>query len=90
MVSYADNLRSALLPFIFWWRSPGFQFRRTRGTTTAAIRTLAIAYQSDLERLHRAGWELGVLQGGPSLSQRGQTLLEGIERINGRGFVHLS
>jgi len=45
--------------------------------------------QNDLIRLRDAGWELCVLQVGPNLSARGQILLEGIERVAGRGFVRL-
>ena len=46
--------------------------------------------QNDLIRLRNAGWELCVLQVGSSLSDRGQILQEGIERITGRGHVRLS
>ena len=45
--------------------------------------------QNDLLRLRDAGWELCVLQVGPNLSARGRILLEGIERVAGRGFVRL-
>lgn len=45
--------------------------------------------QNDLVRLRDAGWELCVLQVGPTLPARGRLLLEGIERVAGRGFVRL-
>jgi hypothetical protein len=46
--------------------------------------------QNDLIRLRDAGWELCVLQVGPTLSARGRILLEGIERVAGHGFVRLN
>jgi hypothetical protein len=45
--------------------------------------------QNDLVRLRDAGWELCVLQVGRTLSARGRILLEGIERVAGRGIVRL-
>jgi hypothetical protein len=45
--------------------------------------------QNDLVRLRDAGWELCVLQVGPTLPARGRLLLEGIERVAGRGLVRL-
>jgi hypothetical protein len=45
--------------------------------------------QSDLVRLWNAGWELCVLQVDSVLPARGNILLEGIERVAGRGFVRL-
>jgi hypothetical protein len=44
---------------------------------------------NDLLRLRGAGWELCALQVGHELSDRGNILREGIERITGRGFVRL-
>jgi len=46
--------------------------------------------QNGLLRLHNAGWELCVLQTGAELPQRGEILLEGIQRIAGNGHVRLS
>jgi hypothetical protein len=40
-------------------------------------------------RLRDVGWELCVLQTGNALSQRGEILLEGIQRVAGRGYVRL-
>ncbi|HEU0204764.1 MAG TPA: hypothetical protein VFR86_30500 [Burkholderiaceae bacterium] len=45
--------------------------------------------RNDLRELHDAGWRLCVLQEGAGLSARGRTLLEGIERIAGRGHLRL-
>lgn len=45
--------------------------------------------QRDLFRLKNAGWELGVLQVGPTLSARGRILLEGIQRLSGSGLIRL-
>ena len=45
--------------------------------------------QRDLVRLRDAGWELCVLQTGAALSQRGEILLAGIQRVAGRGYVRL-
>ena len=45
--------------------------------------------QNDLVRLHDAGWELCVLQVGLTLSACRRLLLEGIERVAGRGIVRL-
>jgi hypothetical protein len=45
--------------------------------------------QRDLVRLRDVGWELCVLQTGNALSQRGAILLEGIQRVAGRGYVRL-
>ena len=48
-----------------------------------------VTTQSDLVRLRNAGWELAVLQFGASLSQRGNILLQGIQRIAGHGHLRL-
>jgi len=70
-------------------RGPGNRFilaaKGAYEDATMATRTT----QNDLIRLRDAGWELCVLQVGPNLSARGQILLEGIERVAGRGFVRL-
>lgn len=44
---------------------------------------------TDLRRLKEAGWELCVLQMGPTLSNRGQMLLEGLKNIGGWGVTRL-
>lgn len=45
--------------------------------------------RNDLVRLSDAGWELCVLQVDSTLPDRGRILLEGIERIAGRGHKRL-
>jgi hypothetical protein len=45
--------------------------------------------QNDLVRMAEAGWELCVLVTDPEPSARGDILLEGIERVAGRGYVRL-
>ena len=45
--------------------------------------------RNDLVRLKGAGWELCVLQTGPTLPPVGNHLLEGIQNVAGRGFVRL-
>ena len=70
-------------------RGPGNRFiLAARGAYEDAGMTTRTT-QNDLHRLHDAGWELCVLQVGPTLSARGRILLEGIERVAGRGFVRL-
>lgn len=59
-----------------------------KGAYEDADMTMATT-QNDLFRLREAGWELCVLQVGPALSARGYILLEGIERLSGRGIVRL-